>query len=139
MKILLAYDGSENAKRALARAIELSRDSNGQLTIVYHVDLEAFDTFSAKHLLADVRDKMVGEAEKLVADAALTAKRGGVASTRTMVLQGGDPADEILSAAIGETAELIVVGGRGVRALERFLLAVFRLASSTMPNVTCWL
>jgi nucleotide-binding universal stress UspA family protein len=76
MKLLLAYDGSENAKRAPARAIELSRDSNGQLTIVYYVDLEAFDTFAAKHLLSDVRDKMVGDAEKLLADAAITAKRG---------------------------------------------------------------
>jgi nucleotide-binding universal stress UspA family protein len=122
MKILLAYDGTANAKRALARAIELSKDSDGQLTIVYYVDLEAFDTFAAKHLLSELRDKMLDDAEKLVADAAVAAKRDGVSNTRTMVLRDGDPANAILSTAIEESPELIVVGRRGARALERFLL-----------------
>ncbi len=121
-KILLGYDGSENSKRALARAIELSRDSNAELAIIYFVDLVAFQTFAAKHLLAELRDSMVAEAEKLVTDAALTAKQGGVSGVRTLVMQNRDPADAILSAAVEEAADLIVVGRRGVKGVERFLL-----------------
>ena len=54
MKILLAYDGSENAKRALGRAIGLSDDLDAEFVIAYRVDLEAFETFAAKHLLAEL-------------------------------------------------------------------------------------
>lgn len=122
MKILLAYDGSENAKRALARAISLSKDSDDELTIVYFVDLVAFQTFAAKHLLAELRYKMVDDAEKLVADAALTAKQAGVTVVRTSVMQNRDPADAILSVAVEKAIDLIVVGRRGVKGVERFLL-----------------
>jgi nucleotide-binding universal stress UspA family protein len=122
MKILLAYDGSENSMRALTRAIKLSKDSNAELTIVYFVDLVAFQTFAAKRLLAELRDRMVAEAERLVTDAALTAKEGGVTGVRTLVMRNRDPADAILSAAVEEAADLIVVGRRGVKGVERFLL-----------------
>ncbi len=135
MKILLAYDGSENAKRALERAIVLSKGSNSELTIAYHVDLEAFETFAARHLLAELRDKMVADAEKLVAEAASTTNQRGVPSVRTLVLQDGDPADAMLSVAIGEGVDLIVVGRRGVRALERFLLG--SVSSRIVDHAKC--
>ncbi|HEV2225257.1 MAG TPA: universal stress protein [Nitrososphaerales archaeon] len=121
-KILLGYDGSGNSKRALARAIEMSKESNAELAIIYFVDLVAFQTFAAKHLLKELRDGMVAEAEKLVADAALTAKRGGVMDVRTLVMHNRDPADAILSTAAEEAADLIIVGRRGVKGVERFLL-----------------
>ena len=135
MKILLAYDGSDNAKRALARAIELSVDANAELTIIYYVDLQAFETFAAKRILADLRDKMVEDAEKLVADASRVAQQGGVTDVRTLVLRGGDPADAILSASLGEKADLIVVGRRGVRGIERFLLG--SVSSRVVDHAKC--
>ena len=41
-RILVGYDGSENAKRALNRAIELARQSKGELRIAVVADTMSY-------------------------------------------------------------------------------------------------
>src|ERR1035437_4876174 len=88
-KIMLAYDGSENAKRALDRAIELSKASNAELSIVIYVNLVGFDTLAAKKLMADFRLEIVQNAENLVADASRLTKKAGLGGVQTLVLRDG--------------------------------------------------
>jgi nucleotide-binding universal stress UspA family protein len=129
-KILLAYDGSVNARRALDRAIELSKASDAELSIVVCVNLAGFETLAAKKLVAlaakeilvEFRHEVVQEAEGLVSDASRLAKKAGVREVRTLVLKDGDPAATILYAAEKQAPDLIVVGRRGVSGIERFLL-----------------
>lgn len=135
MKILVGYDGSDNSKRALGRAIELSNGMNAELIIVLHVDVQAFETFAAKRLLAEWRNKMIDDAERLVADAALAAGRDGVKNVRTVVLEGADPSDAILSVAEANIADLIVVGRRGLGSVERFLIG--SVSSRLVDHAKC--
>jgi nucleotide-binding universal stress UspA family protein len=129
-KILLAYDGSENAKRALGRAIELSKGSDTELSIVIYVNLVGFETIASKKLMAlapkklmeEFREEVVQDAENLVAEASRLAKKAGVKDVRTFVLRDGDPADAILFAATKHAPDLIIVGRRGISGIERFLL-----------------
>jgi len=134
-KIVLGYDGSENARRALDRTIELARSSDAELVIVYYVDIKPLETFAAKRFLVDIKSKMVEDAMNLVSDASQRAKQVGVKNIRTSVLQDGDPADAILSAALTNSADLIVVGRRGIRGIERFLLG--SVSSRVVDHATC--
>lgn len=135
MKIVLGYDGSDNSKRALDRAVALSQGGRAELTITSHVELAAFETFAAKRLLAQVRDEIVGDAERLVADAENTARQRGVTSVRTLVVEDGDPSDAILSVAEKEKADLIVVGRRGLKGFSRFLMG--SVSSRVVDHAKC--
>ena len=127
---MLGYDGSENSKRALDRAIELSKAWDAELSIVIYVDVSGFETLAAKklvaleakRLMAEFRSEALRDAESLVADASRLARKAGVENVQTLVLRDGDAADAILFAAAERGSDLIVVGRRGIGRIERFLL-----------------
>jgi nucleotide-binding universal stress UspA family protein len=135
MKILLGYDGSNDSKRALDRAIAFSKNGKAELAIVFQVELDAFETFAAKRLLAEMRDKIVDDAQKLVADAEGTAKQRGVRRVRTLIIEDGDPANAILSVAEKENVDLIVVGRRGLKGFSRFLMG--SVSSRVVGHAMC--
>lgn len=134
-RILLGYDGSENAKRALDRAIELSKASDAELSIVIYVNLVGFETLAAKKLMTEFRHEIVLDAENLVSDASRLAKKAGVSKVRTFVLRDGDPADAILFAAEKHASDLIIVGRRGISRVERFLLG--SVSSRVVNHAKC--
>jgi len=142
-KILLAYDGSENAKRALDRAIELTKGSDAELSIMTYVNVVGFETLAAKKLMAlapkklieEFRDEVVRDAENLVSDASRLAKKAGAKDVRTLVLKDGDPADAILFAATKHAPDLIIVGRRGISGIARFLLG--SVSSRVVSHAKC--
>ncbi len=121
-KILLGYDGSQNARRALDRAIQLARTSRGELLIVFYVDLTGFEAIEAMKVKAGYRAQVLQEAETLVADASQLARRARLSRVRSLVLSDSDAADAILFAAVEQAPDLIVVGRRGVSRTRRFFL-----------------
>jgi nucleotide-binding universal stress UspA family protein len=95
-KIVIATDGSETAKRAVALGGELARALGGA-PILLHVGEDARG------------ETVLAEAKQQVPDA------------RTISVRG-DAADQILEVAEREGADLIVVGNKGMTGAKRFLL-----------------
>lgn len=115
MKIVVGYDDSDHAKRALGRAAELA-GAGGTVLVVSAVPLLAggprtagtLDTAELeerKHVLAEA----VGQLEAKGVDA-------------HMVEAVGDPADAIVTQAEEMGADLVVVGTRGRNIVGRLLL-----------------
>lgn len=112
--ILVAYDGSEGAKRALEVAADRA---NGQPVTVVSV-AELLPQFGrAGAMLLPEEDE---ERKRELADAMQILKARGV--TAKAVERRGDPAEAIVDEANQEGAELIVVGTRGLNAAKRWLM-----------------
>ncbi|GAB5601718.1 universal stress protein [Thermus sp. FJN-A] len=114
--ILLAYDGSDHAKRA-AEVAKAEAKAHGARLLVVHA-YEPVPDYLGEPYFAEALKRRLERAEKVLAEAlALT----GVAKEDALLLEG-EPARAILEAALGERADLIVMGTRGLGALGSLFL-----------------
>lgn len=117
-KILVAFDGSESSKNALRQAIRLSRTEETKVKALavmpsYEGDLEFVG-------VRKIKEVMRGQADSIIADALEVAKGEG-ASIDTDT-DRGEAYERIVDAADTENCDLIVMGRRGARRLERMLM-----------------
>ncbi len=112
MNIVIGYDGSEDAKRALARAAGLA--NLGNVIVVTGAGVGATTTVHGSTNPSIGEDEEEAERELAEAKAMLEGK----GATVELVEGRGDAADAICEAAKEAGADLIVVGtrGRGVAA-----------------------
>lgn len=115
-RILLAVDGSEHSRRAVAVAGDLARRYDGEV-VVFH---------AREHELAwgaDVDVESAEEARELVDGIVRELKDAGANARGEIVrVPLGNVPRAILDAAMAEDAGLIVVGTRGLSDWERLLL-----------------
>lgn len=117
-KIVIAYDGSDHADRALDRAAELA-SSGAELVVVSAGRLVALSHDPALGTAA--ADPIEAEWARETLDRARARLAGTGVSVRT-VEGHGDPADAVVRQAGDEDADLIVVGTRGLNVAQRALL-----------------
>ena len=116
MKILVAYDGSESAHRALDQAAELAQSNGADVSVVSVAEpLPQFGRAGVM-LVPEEEEERLHELED--AKAALAGK--GVSAT--VVERKGDAAAMIIDEAEKEAADMIIVGSRGLNAAQRWLL-----------------
>ncbi len=118
--ILVAYDGSDNSKRALNVAIELALKYSAKLDIVEVVDSTIFAGAGIAPVPAEVIESVYNKAKSDVEDAKKQASDKGV-NAEGVVLEG-DPAGAILDYATKNKVDLIVTGSRGLSTFKRILL-----------------
>jgi nucleotide-binding universal stress UspA family protein len=111
--IIIGYDGSEHADRALDRAAAIA---NGATLIVV-----AAVPVSAYRGSPSAVDPIQAEEARKSLERAKERLQGSSAPVRT-VESHGDPADALVNAAKEEGADLIVVGTRGLNFAERAVL-----------------
>lgn len=111
-KILLAYDGTEPAKRALATASQLARAFEGTVTVVSVVPMHAGRSPVDPWDDADVHARELAEARDLL-------EADGIAAE--LVRPVGDVADRIETIAREGAFDVIVLGSRGLGSVARFL------------------
>lgn len=119
-RILVAYDGSSHAERALEQAARLAKALGTNLTIAYAVPPLPAPPDAYGLTLAQIERDNRAYAEKLVEGAAGTVKLPG-AKVDTLILYGA-PAAGLMEAAEAEDVELVVVGSHGRGAISRALL-----------------
>ena len=110
--ILLAYDGGEPAKRALDTAIELTKRFDATLSVVSVVP-----TYPGRSPVAPWDDRSV-HAQELVEARKLLEAQGIEAE---MIEPAGDPAKEIEKITRAGNFDTVVIGSRGLGALDRML------------------
>lgn len=114
--IVVAVDGSDNSMRAVEQAIELAKASGEPQVDVLSVI--AIDVYS--DMVYDPV-KAHGDAQtELVQPALDRFEQEGVKPQ--LVLLHGRPADEIVRYADKNDADLIVIGSRGLNALQEFAI-----------------
>jgi nucleotide-binding universal stress UspA family protein len=115
--ILVAWDGSRHAKRALAEAIDIARTQDSRLTVLtvaapLHVWAGPYVPPVPLEELARAAEKIAEEGEALVPE-------GIPVSSRTA---DGDPGMELLKRAKAANHDLIVMGSRGRGAVRSAVL-----------------
>lgn len=132
--IVVAYDGSEQARQALDRAIDMALRWSSRLSIVtvYQPPMvwttgplmapttagPVMGPTISSDLAENVEKRALSE---LLLQAVQTAERRGVSNVRGELMQD-HPAEAILSYAEVEHADLVVMGSRGRSAAPRLLL-----------------
>jgi nucleotide-binding universal stress UspA family protein len=128
MKILVAYDGSESAQRALVQAAELA--TNGAAVSVISV-AEPLPQFGrAGTMMVPEEDE---ERRHELADAKATLAGKGIDAS--VVERKGDPATLIVEEAEHEHADLIVMGTRGLNTAKRWLMG--SVSSRVVQHAPC--
>lgn len=120
-KILVAYDGSEHAKRALDLAIDLAKKYEAKLEIVEVVDTAALLGMGVAPIPGEIIQQVYSKAQADVNQAKSKAQSQGVKEVEGVVLEG-DPATAILEYAGKSKADLIVTGSRGLSTFKRLIL-----------------
>jgi nucleotide-binding universal stress UspA family protein len=114
-KILVCYDGSEHARRALERAASFAGDGD-DVAVISVAPMVVGNPRDPSPV--DPTDDVAQHRVQADEGVALLRERGVTARPITAV---GHVAEAILTAAEREDFELIVVGHRGVSGVQRFL------------------
>jgi len=120
-RIVVAYDGSDQAIKALNTAIELAKAFNSKLDVVEVVDTAALLGMGFAPIPSDVIAQIYNKAQNDVEQAKKKAQEAGVKDVTSQVLEG-DPATSIIEYASKNGADLIVMGSRGLSTFKRLVL-----------------
>jgi nucleotide-binding universal stress UspA family protein len=122
--ILLATDGSEEAKMATQAAVELSRETGSEVHLIYVLPTPA-QLIGHHYYSEDIRESLIGNAER-DAETFLKEQAEQISSDGAKVAEthfrSGEPDKEILRAAEAFGVGLIVIGSRGLGAITRTLM-----------------
>ncbi len=125
-KLLVPFDGSETAQRALAAAADIARLAGATLRLLHVVDplvhTSGFET--PEVYLRDCVPAMQRTGEQVLAQARAAAEAAGVRSVETelQTSRGARVAELIVGEARRCGAGLIVLGTHGRRGIDRALL-----------------
>lgn len=122
--IVVGTDGSSTAREAVLAALEIARAIEGRLEIVcaYEPSPTAAlrEQRSGELLDPQWEVNLREEVDATLAEAIELARSAGVRASA--YARAGDPADAILDVAEELSADLIIVGNKGVTGASRFLL-----------------
>ena len=106
-KILVPYDDSQNARRALKKAITLAKISNESITLVHVI---SYHKAMAK-IIQPYKGKLITHVKHFMKDAYKQALREEVLLDQKILY--GSPSEEILKLTKRSKFDLIVMGKRG--------------------------
>lgn len=117
-KILIAYDGSENAKKALGVGVDLAKKYAARLDALSVVHLPDYGATVGE--VEEAKNEGREHYEKLLAEAKeMAAKIGGQLNTEILF---GHPADVIINYLSKGNYDLVIIGPRGISNIQKFLL-----------------
>jgi nucleotide-binding universal stress UspA family protein len=141
--ILIATDGSNFAQTAVVQGVKLAKQLGAKVSILTVTEpwwSGASGYFIPSQSVIQAYEKLADDgAAKITSFANETAKQEGL-SCSVLHVKDRHPVDGIIEGAKANGCDLIVVGSRGHRALERFLLgsvASAVVSQSTIPVLIC--
>ncbi len=118
--ILIATDGSEYTKNSIDYGIELAKNTQAKLHIIYVIDTAAFASIPMDAAWESMYELLKQEGDEATRYAADKAEAEGIVTERNTM--EGHPAEEIIKYAEKNSMNLIVMGTLGKSGLDRFLL-----------------
>ena len=121
--LLLPADGSDNARRAIEKAVAIARAFGGRVTAIYVIDPYTLSGVGADFAYGQAEYLSAARAEAEVAMAQVTqaCEQAGVA-VDTALVESHSVSKGILAKAQEVGADLIVMGSHGKRGLEKLVL-----------------
>lgn len=135
-KILVPVDGSPTSTHALEAAVQMARESSGEVRLLHLIDdLPYVAAYESTGLYAAELDKTLREAgTRILADARALTEKAGVRCDVELIDQFGLRLGEAVAEAVKRWgADLVVVGTHGRRGIGRVVMGsgaeqVIRLA-----------
>lgn len=127
--IVVAVDGSENALRAVKQAADLAKlegDTKVSVISVIAIDVYSDMVYDPIEAHGDAQKELVAPALEVFEEAGIDAE---------LTLLHGRPADEIIRFADKNGADLVVIGSRGLNALQEF--AIGSVSHKVIKHVKC--
>jgi nucleotide-binding universal stress UspA family protein len=124
-RILVAVDGSDTSQLALQEAVNLARESGGQLYIVHVIDEVTFDLYQEVVDPGEIREAITKSGQAILNKAQTAARAAGItAETRLLKIEklGRRVTDMIAQEADAWPADLIVIGTHGRRGFNHLLM-----------------
>lgn len=135
-KIVVGTDGSETAGRAVAKATALAGAVGAELIVVSAYSSRGPGGVPSAGVTLDSGWVAAAHsvAETTAEDAAKAARDAGVAEVTALAVSG-DPAEVLIKVTVDESADLLVVGSKGMQSTARFLLGP--IANKVSRRVPC--
>ncbi len=131
--ILVAVDGSEEAKLALHKAFELAKKEDAALLITHIIDTRTFASIEQYDRTVVERAEAYGN--ELLEQYKTDAEAAGVANVKT-ILDFGSPKIKIpKDIAKQYEVDLIITGATGLNAVERILIG--SVSEAIIRNSSC--
>ena len=119
-KILVPTDGSDSSMRASDFAIRLAKHFNSQIVAIYVIDRVILEEISKVHERRELEEEIKRKAERCLNYIVNSAKREGLKATSILV--EGEPHDQIVRHAESLSVDIIVMGSKGRRGMNRILI-----------------
>jgi|BEDMetMinimDraft_2_1075160.scaffolds.fasta_scaffold09971_1 Universal stress protein UspA and related nucleotide-binding proteins len=119
-RILVAFDGSEQSKKALEVALDLSKKYDAELSIVEVIPTELLAGMGFTPIPDSVINQIFEKARKDMDYVKNLLSKEGI-KFRTDILQG-DPGTEIVNYSNKNNIDLIVTGSRGLSGVKKLFL-----------------
>ena len=123
MRILVAFDGTDGAREALAVADEIAAPSEGELVVCWVLNprVDAADVVAAT--TAEAMVQVVAEAQSSIEDALTDLEAGAVIRVES-VERGEDVAEHLARVAADEEATLLAIASRRASGLRGLMGSV---------------
>jgi nucleotide-binding universal stress UspA family protein len=122
-RILVGFDDSDVARRALQEALGLAKESGAAVKIVHAVDVMLLSTGEVYMDLEAYRRERLAAGDEVLARARQLASASGVqVETALIEVEGTQFSNAIIAEAKSWSAELIVLGTHGRGALAHLLM-----------------
>lgn len=122
--ILIAVDGSAASQRGLAEGLRLAKAVGGRVMLVHVVNALILESeIASTAYYQALAESFRKEGSEILEAAGAAAREAGVSFEQKLIEKiGAHPWEEIITAAKGSRADLIVLGTHGRRGLKRLVM-----------------
>ncbi|MCX8026536.1 MAG: universal stress protein [Thermodesulfovibrionales bacterium] len=131
MKVLVATDGSENAKKAVEKALQMAEKEGAEVTIM---SVAHFSKDYIEEMPPSIQDKLEEEAERAIASAKALFDQKGI-KVNTVMEVGLVPANNIIHRVKEDKYDLVILGSSGHTGLDQVFMG--STASKVARYVPC--
>ena len=132
-RVLVGIDGSEEAKIAMQKAVEIAKRNHATLVIAHVVDTRTYQGFSTFD--GTLPERIRKEIKATLEEYRLLAEKAGLEKVKALLKYG--PPKKMLAQDIpmDENIDLIVMGATGLNAIERAFLG--SISGFVMRHALC--
>lgn len=134
-KILVATDGSEAAKKATVTAIDLAKNCQAKLILLVVIPTSSELAASNPMTPGASKNSWRRQVKKILGDAALRAREEDVKVETKTIENMSSTVHAIITYALDERVDLVVVGTRGIGGFEKLLLG--SVSSGVVKRAPC--